>query len=109
MYVGQWRKLTVTVSGNMTITANYVTPVAPAVTVTPSPSTILTTQALSVIVGVAASGGGATPTGSVVLSSGSYTYAATALSGGSATINIPAGSLAAGAATLTATYTPDSA
>jgi len=93
----------------MTITANYVTPVAPAVTVTPSPSTILTTQALSVTVGVAASGGGATPTGSVVLSSGSYTSAATALSGGSATINIPAGSLAAGAATLTATYTPDSA
>jgi len=44
----------------------------------------------------------------VILTSGSYTSAATALVSGSATINIPAGSLAAGNDTLTATYTPDS-
>ena len=64
---------TVSVSGNVTITANYVTPVAPTVTVTPSASTITTAQALSVTVAVAASQGGATPTGSIVLTSGSYT------------------------------------
>ena len=60
-------------------------------------------------VAVAASPGGATPTGSVVLTSGSYTSAATTLSNGSATINIPAGTLATGTDSLKATYTPDSA
>jgi Glycoside hydrolase family 44 len=100
---------TVTVSGNVTITANYVTPVAPTVTVTPSPATITTAQSLSVAVAVAASQGGATPTGSIVLTSGSYTSAATALSNGSATISVPAGSLAAGTDSLKATYTPDTA
>jgi predicted secreted protein len=44
----------------------------------------------------------------VTLTSGSYTSIAGALSGGSATINVPAGSLEAGTDTLTATYTPDS-
>ena len=53
--------------------------------------------------------GGATPTGSIVLTSGSYTSAATTLSNGSATINIPAGTLPAGTDSLKATYTPDSA
>jgi hypothetical protein len=100
---------TVTVGGNVTITANYATPVAPAVTVTPSPATITTAQALSVTVGVAASQGGATPTGSVVLTSGTYTSTAVTLSNGSATINVPAGSLATGTDSLKATYTPDSA
>ena len=98
-----------TVSGNVTITANYATPVAPTVTVTPSPATITTAQALSVAVAVAASQGGATPTGSIVLTSGSYTSAATTLSNGSATISIPAGTLPAGTDSLKATYTPDSA
>lgn len=101
----------VTVSSNTTITANYSTPVAvaPTVGVTPSPSTITTGQQLSVGVTVVGTTGGATPTGSIVLTSGSYTSAAATLSNGSATINIPAGSLAAGSDTLTATYTPDSA
>jgi len=78
----------------------------PTVTVTPASNTILTTQSLSVAIAVA--GAGATPTGSVVLSSGSYTSLSTALSSGSATIAIPAGSLATGTDTLTAKYTPDS-
>ena len=64
-------------------------------------------QSLSVTIKVA--GTGTTPTGSVVLSSGSYTSSATTLSSGSATITIPAGSLATGSDTLTAKYTPDSA
>ena len=101
---------TITISANATVTAGYTTPlVKPTVTVTPASTTITTTSALSV--GVAVSGGGAnpTPTGSVTLSSGTYTSAATTLSSGSATINIPAGTLATGSDTLTATYTPDAA
>ena len=64
-------------------------------------------RALGVTITV--TGTGATPTGSVILSSGSYTSSATTLTAGSATITIPAGSLTAGTATLTAKYTPDSA
>lgn len=83
------------------------TPTTPAVTVTPASVSITTTQSLSVVVAVSATSG--TPTGSVVLSGGSYASSATTLSAGSATITIPAGSLAAGSTTLTAKYTPDSA
>ncbi len=79
----------------------------PSVTVTPTPSSITTVQAVSVTVGVSAGTGSAVATGSVTLSSGTYTSAATALSSGSATINIPAGKLSIGTDTLTASYTPD--
>ena len=82
-------------------------PTTPSVTVTPASSSITTTQSLGVTIAVSGTGGAAT--GSVVLSSGSYTSSATTLSSGSATITIPAGSLAAGSDTLTARYTPDSA
>jgi hypothetical protein len=83
-----------------------VTAALPSVTVTPSASTITTNQPLSVNVTVS---GNSTPTGSVVLSSGSYSSAATTLVAGSATINVPAGQLAVGPDILTATYTPDAA
>ena len=79
----------------------------PTVTVTASSSSITTAQSLSVTITVFGTGGAAT--GSVVLSSGSYTSPTTALSSGSASVAIPAGSLAAGSDMLTATYTPDSA
>jgi hypothetical protein len=98
----------VTYSANATITANYVTPVAPTVTVTPSASTITTGQPLSVVVAVAApSGSTVTPTGSVVLTSGSYTSGTVALMNGSVTIGIAAGALATATDSLKATYTPD--
>jgi hypothetical protein len=58
---------------------------------------------------ISVAGTGATPTGSVILSSGSYASTAATLSSGSATIAIPAGTLAAGTDTLTAKYTPGSA
>jgi hypothetical protein len=80
----------------------------PTVTVTPSSSSINTAQPLTVTVTVAGGSGKATPTGSVTLTGGGYTSAATALSSGSATISVPAGSLTAGSVTLTASYTPDS-
>jgi hypothetical protein len=92
------------VSGTTTISAPLATP---TVTVTPFPSSITTVQALTVTVAVSDGSSNPTPTGSVMLSGGGYTSAATTLSGGSTTINIPAGSLATATDTLTASYTPD--
>ena len=80
----------------------------PTVAVLPSLASIKTTQVLSVTVTVTGGTGSPVTTGSVTLTSGSYTSAATTLTSGSATINIPAGSLALGSNTLTASYTPDS-
>jgi N-acetylneuraminic acid mutarotase len=80
----------------------------PMVTVTPSASTVTTAQALTVVVAVSGASGGVTPSGSVTLTSTGYTSATATLSGGSTTINIPAGALATGSDTLTASYTPDS-
>ena len=79
----------------------------PTVTVAPSASSITTAQALNVTVAVSGGSGNPTPTGTVTLTSGSYSSGATTLSNGSATINIPAGSLAIGTDTLTATYSGD--
>jgi len=91
-----------TASSQVTVTA-----ATPMVTVTPSPSSISATQALNVTVAVSGGLGNPSPTGSVTLSGGGYTSAATTLSGGSATINVSAGSLPLGTDTLTASYTPD--
>ena len=85
---------------------NNQNPTTPVVTVTPASGSITMAQSLGVTVAVAGTGG--TPTGSVVLTSGSYTSSAATLSSGSATVTIPAGSLAVGSDTLTAKYTPDS-
>ncbi len=79
----------------------------PVVTLTPSSQTVTSTQSLNLSIKVAGANG--TPTGSVTVSSGSYSSSATALSNGSATIVVPAGTLAAGTDSLTAKYTPDTA
>jgi hypothetical protein len=71
--------------------------------ITPSVSA----QAIPVSVRVDGFTGNPTPTGTVVLTSGSYTSAAAALASGTANITIPAGALSPGLDTLTATYTPD--
>ena len=92
------------VSGTVTITVSKATP---TVSMAPSPLSISTLQSLSVIVTVSAGSGGATPTGSVLLTSGSYSSGAATLNGGSATITIPAGSLKLGNDTLRVTYSPD--
>ncbi len=68
----------------------------PAVTVTASASNILISQPLSVTVTVSGGTGNPAPTGTVILSGGSYISAATGLSAGTATINIPGGTLSAG-------------
>ncbi|MEO6923450.1 MAG: choice-of-anchor D domain-containing protein, partial [Bryocella sp.] len=85
-----------------------VTYLPPTVTVTPALSAITSAQSLTVSIGVAASGT-TVPTGSVVLSSGTYASAPVALVSGSASVLIPAGALANGLDTLTVTYTPDTA
>ena len=92
-------------TGTATVT---VTAATPTVTVTPGSTRINTTQALTVTVTVNAGSGNPTATGSVVLSGGGYTSSATTLSSGSATINIPSGTLSAGNYTFQANYTPDS-
>jgi len=87
----------------------YITKFVPLLTLTPSASSITVAQPLTVSVSVGGISGLATPTGSVTLTSGSYSSGATALTSGSANINISAGALASGTDTLTVTYTPDSA
>lgn len=94
-------------SGAASVTVTAPTLITPTVTVTPSSSSITLTQALTVTVAVSGGMGNPTPTGSVTLSSGSYTSAAVTLSSGGAKINVPAGSLATGNNTLMAGYTPD--
>jgi hypothetical protein len=94
-------------SAAVSLTVTTATTSTPTVTVTPGASSITTAQALMVTVAVSGGGGNPTPTGSVTLSSTGYTSAATALVSGSASITVPAGSLAIGLDSLTANYTPD--
>jgi hypothetical protein len=96
-------------SGNspvLTVTASA--KVTPTVVVTPSSTSISTEQALGVTVAVNGDSGDVTPTGTVTLTSGSYTSAPATLSSGTAMISVPARSLAAGSDTLVASYAPDS-
>jgi hypothetical protein len=111
--------LTASYTPNTASTANFatasgsagltVTRITPTVTVTPASITISSAQDVKITVAVAASAGDLTPTGSISMTSGTYTSAATALAGGSVTIDIPAGALSAGSDTITAAYTPDTA
>ena len=81
--------------------------VAPTFTLSPSQTVISDTQAMTVGVVVNAAQYYPTPTGSVTLTSGSYTSLPVVLVSARATITVPAGSLAVGSDTLTVTYTPD--
>ena len=92
-------------SGNSTITVIQATP---SVIVSPALPSITTQQSETVTVGVSGGSGTPTATGSVVLSGGGFTSNSAPLARGSATINVPAGSLAIGSDTLTATFIPDS-
>jgi len=96
-------------SNTLSITVAVPAKSTPVVTVTLSTSPITANQSLTVNITVAGTSGSSTPTGSVTLASGSYSSGSTALSGGGASINIPAGSLATGVDTLTASYSPDAA
>jgi hypothetical protein len=94
-------------TGTNTVTVTAVAKITPTVTVTPSPSSVTAAQGLTVTVAVNGGSGNQTPTGSVTLTSGSYSSGAVTLASGSATINILGGALATGTDTLTGSYTPD--
>jgi sugar lactone lactonase YvrE len=79
------------------------------IAVTPSATSVTTAQAFTVTVAVGGANGEPTPTGSIVLTSGTYTLGTAALASGSATINIIPGTLAAGTDNIAAQYTPDNA
>ncbi len=95
-------------SGSATVTVSVAPKVAPSVGIMLTPSSINSAQALPATVNVSAGSANQIPTGSVTLTSGSYSSAPTQLSGGTANFNIPAGSLPIGTDTLVANYTPDS-
>lgn len=90
-------------------TSVNISKVAPTVAVSASPSSMTTLQGATITVVVSGGSGAPTATGSVMLTSGSYTSAATNLNSGVASIALPAGAVAAGSPTVTATYTPDAA
>ena len=77
----------------------------PTVTVTPPATSVAMGQTFSA--GVAVSGGSATPTGTVAVTSGNYASFEATLASGKASIQVPAALLAASADTLTVYYTPD--
>lgn len=81
----------------------------PTVTLAPSATSITTAQPLTVAVMVSTTGTLGTPTGSVVLMDNAYTSAPVTLTGGKASIVIPAGSLPVGSDKLIVTYEPDAA
>jgi hypothetical protein len=85
-----------------------VTKITPTLAVALSSSTITTAQVLAVTVSVGVGAGDVTPTGTVKVTSGSYSSTGQAIANGKTTIDVPAGSLVAGTETVSATYAPDS-
>jgi hypothetical protein len=92
-------------------TANFVEQVVatPTVSATLSLPSVTTAQALSITISVSYNHGNITPTGTVTVSGGGFTSSAATLASGTATVVIPAESLAVGTDTLTIAYTPDAA
>jgi trimeric autotransporter adhesin len=78
----------------------------PTVKLALSSASITTAQALMVTISVSGGASSPTPTGSVTLTSGSYS-ATSPLNNGIVTISIPAGSLVVGTDTLSVSYTGD--
>jgi subtilase family serine protease len=95
------------VTSNYTFVQNDGATINPSVWVSVDPSYPTTAQAISAYVTVNGFQGNPIPTGKVVLTSGTYQSAQVTLANGSATINIPVGSLPAGIDNVTVTYTPD--
>jgi hypothetical protein len=81
----------------------------PTVMVTPSSVTVTTAQTLTLLVAVSGGTGNPAPTGSVILTSGTYNSPATTLSNGAAALTIPPASLGVGTDMLMLTYVPDPA
>ena len=90
-----------------TVNVTAVAKISPPVYVGPASNTTTTTQTLQVTLSVDSPAGDHTPTGTVRITSGSYTSAPATLNGDNAQITIPVEALAVGTDTLTGTYTPD--
>jgi hypothetical protein len=114
--------LTATYNGNSiyasathstSVTVTYVTVLTPTVTVTPATGSIDSSQVYNMTVAVSGSSTQeSSPTGTVTLTSGTYSSGAVTLgtsgcTAASCAITIPADSLGAGSDTLTATYSGD--
>lgn len=89
-------------SGTATVTVNKAASIA---AILPANASIYATAPLTISGTV--TGAGPTPTGTVIISGGGYTSSPVTLSAGAYSLTIPAGSLATGADTLTATYAGD--
>lgn len=76
-------------------------------TITPWNPTVYVGNSLTITTAVATVAPLPQPTGTITISSGSYTSAATSLSGGTATVTIPANSLSVGSDTLNVAYSGD--
>lgn len=82
--------------------------VLPTVSATTTTNAFNTLQVIQVSISVTSpTAGAAAPSGTVTLSSGQYSSAATNLSSGNASITIPAGKLAVGSDTVTVRYSGD--
>jgi surface antigen len=87
---------------------NSGTKITPTVTLSPSTSIITNTQALTETVALSGASGSPIPTGTVTLSAAGFTSSPVTLTGGSATITIPADTLSPNSSyLLTATYSGD--
>jgi hypothetical protein len=104
-YSGDLNYSTTTASTSVAVTLPI--SAVPTMVVSLSAPTITTAQALTVTVAVTGGPGNPAPAGTVALTGGNYTSAAIALARGSATINVPAGSLATGTDSLTVSYSGD--
>ena len=95
-------------TGSNSVTVQPVAKTTPTVTVSPSPANINATQTVSVAISLNGGLGNPAPTGTVTLTSGTYSSGPLTESNGSINVTIPAGMLTAGTDMLTANYTPDS-
>ncbi len=93
-------------TGKTSVTVTALGKNASTITATPASAIITNEQADAVAITVTGVSGQPTPTGTVTLTSESYSTQQT-LANGAASITIPAGSLSGGADTLTATYSGD--
>jgi hypothetical protein len=92
-------------SNTAAVTVTTIVLLTPSVTVTPASKTLNSNASLGVTAAV--SGASITPTGTVTLTSGSYSSGAQTLASGSYSFTIPANTLGAGADVLNVSYSGD--
>jgi hypothetical protein len=93
-------------TGSTAVTVTLPAKSASTVTVTPASSSITNQETDAVSIAVGGASGQQSPTGTVTLTSGTYSAQQT-LASATATFTVPAGALSSGANTLTATYSGD--